>query len=69
MKNININTQKFKKTFYDCGQFYLSTPKVWCEKNHPKKHYGLQIPSWRAIDIDNLDDWKRAEILSRIIKT
>ena len=66
-KNINLNTQKFKKRYHDSGQFYLSTPKVWTQKNHPKNHYGLRLPSWRAIDIDNIEDWKRAELISKII--
>ena len=66
-KNIKINTQKFSLNFYDCGQFYLSTPEVWCKQNHLKNYYGVEIPSWRAIDIDNYGDWKRAELLSKII--
>ena len=24
---------------------------------------GLVVPSWRFVDIDNEDDWKRAELL------
>tara|TARA_B100000989_G_scaffold293632_1_gene271334 strand:- start:126 stop:806 length:681 start_codon:yes stop_codon:yes gene_type:complete len=67
-KNINSNTQKFQKRFHDSGQFYLSTPKVWTQKNHPKNHYGIKLPTWRSIDIDSIEDWKRAELLSKIIK-
>ena len=26
------------------------------------------VPSWRTIDIDTEDDWKRAEIISDVIK-
>lgn len=66
-KNIKTNTQKFKLNFYDCGQFYLSAPETWSKQNHLENYYGVKIPSWRAIDIDNNDDWKRAELLSKII--
>jgi CMP-N-acetylneuraminic acid synthetase len=29
---------------------------------------GLPIPKWRAVDIDNLQDWKRAELLFKVLK-
>jgi CMP-N-acetylneuraminic acid synthetase len=29
---------------------------------------GIDIPNWRAIDIDNIEDWKRAEIIFRYLK-
>ena len=28
---------------------------------------GYPIPSWRVVDIDNEDDWRRAEILKKVI--
>jgi len=28
---------------------------------------GLVVPSWRVDDIDNEDDWKRAELLHEVL--
>ena len=28
---------------------------------------GLIVPNWRVIDIDNDDDWRRAELLYKAI--
>ena len=32
-------------------------------------YLGLEIPKYRAIDIDELDDWKIAELYHKIIKS
>jgi CMP-N-acetylneuraminic acid synthetase len=29
---------------------------------------GLPIPKWRVVDIDNLQDWRRAELLFKVLK-
>jgi pseudaminic acid cytidylyltransferase len=68
-KNTLIRTQELKKTFFDAGQFYWSTRNNWLHKiNIHSDSIGITLPSWRVIDIDNLDDWKRAELLFKIIK-
>ena len=28
---------------------------------------GMVIPNWRVVDIDNINDWKRAELLSAVL--
>ena len=41
---------------------------AWLE--HKKMHsdgVGMPIENWRVVDIDNLEDWKRAEILGEVI--
>jgi pseudaminic acid cytidylyltransferase len=63
----NMRTQDIKKRFHDVGQFYLSSAKTWLDiKKAIFK--GVNIPRWRAIDIDNTEDWKRAEIIFRYLK-
>jgi len=62
-------TQDLEVTFHDAGQFYWGTSAAWL--GHKKMHsdgLGMIIPNWRVVDIDNFDDWKRAELLSEILK-
>ncbi|MDC0277140.1 pseudaminic acid cytidylyltransferase [bacterium] len=64
-----IRTQDLETTFQDAGQFYWGRAEAWLE--HKKMHtdgLGMVIPNWRVVDIDNIEDWKRAELLSEVIK-
>jgi pseudaminic acid cytidylyltransferase len=57
-------TQDLVTCFHDCGQFYWGHSSSWL--NNTKMHsngIGIPVPSWRAVDIDTLDDWMRAESL------
>ena len=68
-KNEFKRTQDLEPLFYDCGQFYWGAKNKWL--NSKKIHsegVGYVIPSWRVIDLDTQDDWKRAEILKKILK-
>lgn len=61
-------TQDFEHTFHDAGQFYWGKADAWLE--HKKMHsdgVGMVIPNWRVVDIDNINDWKRAELLSTVL--
>ena len=73
--HVKLNNGKIKlkftkqKTFFDAGQFYLAYPKTWKEfSNIIKSGVCLKIPSWRAIDINYPDDWKRAEVVFKYLK-
>jgi len=62
-------TQDLETTFHDAGQFYWGRASAWIDQK--KMHsdgVGMVIPNWRVVDIDNFDDWKRAELLSSILK-
>lgn len=62
-------TQDLEGTYHDTGQFYWGKASAWSA--HMKMHtagVGLVIPNWRVVDIDNDDDWKRAELLFKILK-
>jgi len=55
-------TQDLEKSFHDAGQFYWGKASAWLQ--HKKMHtdgLGMEIPNWRVVDIDSIDDWKRAE--------
>lgn len=57
-------TQDLEPAFYDAGQFYWGEAEAWLSGKVLHQHgVGLGIPSWRVIDIDTPDDWKRAELM------
>jgi pseudaminic acid cytidylyltransferase len=61
-------TQDIKKTYFDAGQFYWGEKDLWLnEANIIGNGVGYILPSWRTVDIDNLDDWKRAELMYKSI--
>lgn len=53
-----------KNSYIDAGQFYLAYYKTWM--NYSNIHNNgvcLEIPEWRALDINYTSDWKKAEII------
>ena len=70
-KKISIRSQNLEETYHDAGQFYWGSVKSWLGK---KKIFGknskmILLPRWRVQDIDVIDDWKKAEIIFRLMKT
>jgi pseudaminic acid cytidylyltransferase len=66
-ENELTRTQDLEKTFHDSGQFYWGKSSAWLEQK--KMHtdgLGMSIPNWRVVDIDSMDDWKRAEELFKV---
>jgi pseudaminic acid cytidylyltransferase len=56
-------TQDLEDVFHDAGQFYWGRAEAWREvKKMHTDGIGMKIPSYRVIDIDTEDDWKRAEL-------
>ena len=61
-------SQDLSKRFYDTGSFYWGKSIAWQNKiNIFQNSTSIQIPSWRSVDIDNLDDWKRAQLISKLL--
>lgn len=57
-------TQDLEPAFYDAGQFYWGRKQAWLSGKNIHRHgAGLVIPSWRVVDIDNTEDWRRAELM------
>ena len=68
-KNEMTRTQDLETTYHDAGQFYWGKTEAWLEQK--KMHsdgIGMVIPNWRVVDIDNIDDWKRAELLAAVLR-
>jgi len=62
-------TQDLPAAYHDAAQFYWGAAAAWI--GGKRMHTGgisLVIPHWRVVDIDNLDDWKRAEFLYKYVK-
>lgn len=62
-------TQDLEKSYHDTGQFYWGEASAWTAQM--KMHtagVGMVVPNWRVVDIDNADDWKRAELLYEVFK-
>ncbi len=65
----SFRSQDLPHALHDAGQFYWGQPSAWLEHKRIFEHYSIPvlIPRWRVQDIDNEDDWKRAEILASAI--
>ncbi|MFZ2542059.1 MAG: pseudaminic acid cytidylyltransferase [Gallionella sp.] len=58
-------SQDLPVALHDAGQFYWGRPSAWIEgkKIFDRHSVSVIIPRWRVQDIDNWDDWKRAELI------
>jgi CMP-N-acetylneuraminic acid synthetase len=62
-------TQDLEPAYFDAGQFYWGTVEAWFSGVSPHKSgKGLVIPESRAVDIDTLQDWERAELLYQVMQ-
>jgi pseudaminic acid cytidylyltransferase len=58
-------TQDLPPVYHDSGQFYWGTREAWMERRPffgPRTRF-IELPPWRAYDIDRGDDWTTAERL------
>ena len=63
-------TQDLPAVYHDSGQFYWGTRHAWVERRDffgPRTRF-VELPSWRAQDIDTDDDWTMAEHLFAAIR-
>lgn len=58
-------SQDLPAALHDAGQFYWGRPGAWIEgkKIFDRSSKPVVIPRWRVQDIDDWDDWKRAELI------
>lgn len=60
-------TQDLEETFHDSGQFYWGKAEAWRKlKKIHTDGLGIKIPSYRVVDIDTEDDWKKAELFFKL---
>jgi len=62
-------SQDLPEALHDAGQFYWGRPSSWIEEKRGLDRFSalIKIPRWRVQDIDDEDDWKRAELLAPLI--
>ena len=63
-------TQDLEETFYDAGQFYWGREAAFetDETMFGARSRAILIDPDRAVDIDDLDDWHRAELMHGLIE-
>ena len=70
-EHLNSRSQDLEATYHDAGQFYWGRTQAWLDG----KPYLLgnsapiQLPGYRVQDIDTPDDWKRAEVMFKAIRS
>ena len=64
----SYRSQDLVEAYHDAGQFYWATPQSWSELvNMFEGMRPLILPRWRVQDIDNEEDWMRAELLHQLL--
>lgn len=68
-ENFNIRSQDLEKSFHDAGQFYWGKSSSWLDNKRifDGDSIPILIPRYKVQDIDDIEDWQRAEILFEII--
>lgn len=63
-------SQDLPVALHDAGQFYWGRSSAWLERKQifDKHSVPVFIPRWRVQDIDNQDDWLRAEMIHNQIQ-
>ena len=67
--NFETRSQDLSEVYHDAGQFYWSHSSSWMNKKPGFNASStiVPLPGWRVQDIDNLDDWRRAEFIFKLI--
>lgn len=63
--HFSTRSQDLPTALHDAGQFYWGHPSAWMEGKRIFDRHSVPIiiPRWRVQDIDNQDDWARAELI------
>ena len=63
-EHMNTRSQDLEPSFHDAGQFYFIRSDYFKDekKLFTDQTYGIEMPESEVQDIDNLEDWKIAEI-------
>ena len=70
-KHYRTRSQDLPDALHDAGQFYWGRPLAWLDRTPMFGEHSavVRIPRWRVQDIDTEDDWKRAEIVWRLLQS
>jgi N-acylneuraminate cytidylyltransferase len=64
-EHYGTRSQDLPRALHDAAQFYWGRPSAWLEKKRAFDRWSVPvlIPRWRVQDIDEPDDWVRAELM------
>lgn len=64
-EHFGTRSQDLPTALHDAGQFYWGRPGAWIagKRIFDRHSVPVIVPRWRVQDIDNWDDWKRAELI------
>ena len=64
-EHFSTRSQDLPTALHDAGQFYWGRPSAWMEDKRIFDRHSVPviIPRWRVQDIDDQDDWIRAEMI------
>ena len=70
VKYKKTQTQKLNSNYFDAGQFYLAKPDKWIKYDNifQKNSTIVEIPHNKCTDIDEIEDWKLAELIFKTYK-
>lgn len=68
-EHFSSRSQDLPEAWHDAGQFYWGRPVAWLENIMVFSQFSapVLIPRWRVQDIDNEEDWNRAQIIASMI--
>ena len=70
-EHLATRTQDLPPVYHDAGQFYWGSCEAWMERRPffgPRTRF-VELPLWRAYDIDRSEDWTMAERLFAAMQT
>ena len=68
-KNISKRSQDLESLYHDAGQFYWGKPEAFIDnlEMFSKLSIPVVIPKYLVQDIDDIEDWKRAEVMFKAL--
>ena len=69
-ENAAKRSQDLEPMYHDCGQFYIYDVTKYraCRGDLPDGYFPIEVPELEVQDIDNMSDWKLAEIKYQMMK-
>ena len=67
---MQTRSQDLEPAWHDAGQFYWGLAGTWASGGgvFGAGAFGVDLPSYRVVDIDTPEDWQRAEALFAVLR-
>ncbi|RBP49886.1 pseudaminic acid cytidylyltransferase [Arenicella xantha] len=68
-EHLSTRSQDLPLSWCDAGMFYWGTSEAWLARKGLLESHSVvtQIPRWRVVDIDTVEDWERAELMAPLV--